>query len=92
MNAESRQKAIDAYEEQADKISCAEEFFASLNEEMEQVRTAAGSIADQASKLKSSEEMFDTDIVTLPEPVKEKTVPDEQIDHIGSFKITDFRK
>lgn len=91
-DTEVSQKAAEAYEKQEEKILQVKEMFASLHQELQQISAAAGGMAEQAAKMKGSEEIFDTDIVTLPEPVQEKSIPEGQIDHIGNFKITDFRK
>lgn len=90
--AENNWKVEEACKEQAEKIFRTKEVFVSMNREVERISAAVCEIGDQAAKLKGSDEIFDTDIVTLPEPVQEKTMAGEQIDHIGSFKITDFRK
>lgn len=91
-NVGASQNMADAQERQARKISQAGEIVASLEQELEQICDAISGIASETAEWETEQEVIDTDIVSLPQAAEEKAANNKQIDQIGRFKITDFRK
>jgi len=91
-NVGASQNMADAQERQARKISQAGEIVASLEQELEQICYAISGIASETAEWETEQEVIDTDIVSLPQAAEEKAANNKQIDQIGRFKITDFRK
>jgi len=91
-NVGASQNMADAQERQARKVSQAGEILTSLEQELEQICGAISGIASETAEWETGQKVIDTDIVSLPQAAEEKAVNDKQMDQIGRFKITDFRK